>query len=152
MVEVFSDTSGWAALFVGKEPSHTQADALAREWRDDGTRVVTTNYVVAELVALLTSPLRVSRERQVAYIEAIYSATWVEVVHIDSSHHQAAWALFKMRLDKSWSLVDCSSFVLMQRRGIADALTSDHHFEQAGFNSLLKGNHRGSSKPHSTPS
>jgi len=37
------------------------------------------------------------------------------------------------RPDKEWSLVDCSSMVVMARRGIAEAFTSDHHFEQAGF-------------------
>ena len=32
----------------------------------------------------------------------------------------------------------CISFVVMNERGITDALTSDHHFEQAGFQILLK--------------
>ena len=46
--------------------------------------------------------------------------------------------LFHARLDKEWSLTDCISFVVMQREGITDALTGDHHFEQAGFTALLK--------------
>ena len=41
------------------------------------------------------------------------------------------------RLDKDWSLTDCISFIVMRRRGLTDALTSDHHFEQAGFTILL---------------
>jgi predicted nucleic acid-binding protein len=46
--------------------------------------------------------------------------------------------LFESRSDKEWSLTDCISFVVMQREGIAEALTGDHHFEQAGFVALLK--------------
>jgi predicted nucleic acid-binding protein len=46
--------------------------------------------------------------------------------------------LLKARLDKEWSLVDCASFVVMQHRSIVEALTADHHFEQAGFVRLLK--------------
>jgi predicted nucleic acid-binding protein len=42
------------------------------------------------------------------------------------------------RPDKAWSLVDCSSFAIMQQQNISHALTSDHHFEQAGFIRLLK--------------
>ena len=30
------------------------------------------------------------------------------------------------------------TFIVMQDRGITDALTADHHFEQAGFRALLK--------------
>src|SRR5947199_324028 len=46
--------------------------------------------------------------------------------------------LYSQRPDKEWSLTDCVSFVAMQRREITDALTKDHHFEQAGFVALLK--------------
>jgi predicted nucleic acid-binding protein len=40
--------------------------------------------------------------------------------------------------DKEWGLTDCISFVVMQEQGLTDALTADHHFEQAGFTILLK--------------
>jgi uncharacterized protein len=46
--------------------------------------------------------------------------------------------LFEQRQDKDRSLTDCLSFVVMQDEGIALALTGDKHFEQAGFNPLLK--------------
>jgi hypothetical protein len=41
------------------------------------------------------------------------------------------------RRDKDWSLTDCISFVVMNAEGIGEALTADHHFEQAGFEALL---------------
>jgi len=50
----------------------------------------------------------------------------------------AAWVLLKSRKDKFWSLVDATSFVVMQQLGIQESLTTDHHFEQAGFIRLLK--------------
>ena len=46
--------------------------------------------------------------------------------------------LYAARPDKDWSLTDCISFVVMQEHGITDALTGDHHFEQAGFKALLR--------------
>ncbi len=52
--------------------------------------------------------------------------------------HDEAWRLLTKRPDKEWSLVDCSSMVIMARRGIAEAFTSDHHFEQGGFVRSLK--------------
>ena len=138
MNEVFVDTSGWASFFICTEPHHAKAVELMTQWRQQNGRVVTTNYILSELVAFFTSPLRVSRSTILDHIQAIRSRIWVEVVHIDPSLDEAAWKLFGDRLDKEWSLVDCASFVVMQQRGLTDALTTDHHFEQAGFVRLLK--------------
>ena len=138
MSEVFADTSGWASAFVRTETYHSMAADFLRQWQADGTQVVTTNYVLNEVSALLTSPLRVPRPQQIAILSAIRSAAWVTVVHIDPALDQAAYALFQARPDKLWSLVDCASFVVMQQRGIASALTNDHHFEQSGLVRLLK--------------
>lgn len=107
-------------------------------WIDTGVQVVTTNYVLAELSALLHRPLRMSRSQQIIMLDSIRSAQWVEVVHVDPNLDAEAWALFRQHADKQWNLVDCASFVVMRQRGITDALTTDRHFEQAGFRRLLK--------------
>ena len=59
MNEVFADTSGWANAFVRTELHHSLAAAFLRQWQADRTQVVTTNYVLNEVSALLTSLLRV---------------------------------------------------------------------------------------------
>ena len=46
--------------------------------------------------------------------------------------------LYHNRPDKEWSLTDSISFVVMKDRGLTEALTGDHHFEQAGFVALLR--------------
>ena len=138
MPEVFADTAGWASAFVRTEPFHGKAADFLRQWQAGGVQVVTTNYILAELAALLTSPLRVPRQQQVVILERIRQASWVEVMYIDEALDASALQLFKDRPDKLWSLVDCASFVVMQRQGISDALTTDQHFEQAGFVRLLK--------------
>jgi uncharacterized protein len=137
MAEVFADTAGWGNLFVGTEPYHIQTFRLVNRWRRRGVRIVTTNYILTELVALFHRPLRIPRPRAISYIDTIKSAPYVEIVHIDPTTDADSWALLKARQDKDWSLVDCSSFVIMQRRGITEALTTDRHFEQAGFMRLL---------------
>lgn len=135
---MFVDTSGWASLFVGTQPYYPQAEQYFRLALQQKKRVYTTNYVVTELVALLNSPLRVSRSRIFEIVDAIKTVNYVEVVHVDDMTDALAWTLCKSRLDKAWSLVDCTSFVVMQQLEIQEALTTDQHFEQAGFVRLLK--------------
>ncbi len=106
--------------------------------RRDGRSVVTTNYVFAELIALLTSPMRVARNEQVRIVGTLRSSNWITAVHIDAAVDQTAWRLVTAHSDKKWSLADCASFVVMRERSITTALTTDHHFEQAGLVRLLK--------------
>jgi predicted nucleic acid-binding protein len=138
MTPWFADTAGWAAWLGRPEPMHARAVSLIAQARRDGRELVTTNYVLTELASLLSSPLRLPRPQQIQLLTDLRAATWVDVIHIDPSLDAAAWTLWASRPDKEWSLVDCASFVVMQRQGLTQALTTDHHFEQAGFTRLLK--------------
>ncbi len=138
MADLFADTSGWGNLIDTSQPHHSLAANLYRTARQQGRKVITTNYILAELVALLTSPLRIPRASSIAFIDGLRNSPYVEVVHVDALLDEQAWQLLKKRQDKEWSLTDCASFVVMQQRGITEALTTDHHFEQAGFVRLLK--------------
>lgn len=57
----------------------------------------------------------------------------VDLVRVDESLFAAAWARFQNRPDKRYSLTDCISFVVMEQRGLREALCFDAHFKQAGF-------------------
>jgi len=136
MNEVFVDTSGWASFFTDNDPYHTKALRLMKQWQQRNRHIVTTNYVLTELIALFTRD-RVPRTIALGYIETIQSSDWVEIVHIDDSLDKKAWELLADRSDKQWSLVDAASFVVMKDRGITEALATDKHFEQANFVRLL---------------
>ncbi|MEH2212883.1 type II toxin-antitoxin system VapC family toxin [Nostoc sp.] len=136
--KVFIDTSGWANLFIATESYHEQAKHWFQHKRQQNQAMVTTNYVVIELVALLNSPLRVPRPQLFKYVEAVRTASYINLIYIEPTIDSAAWELLKTREDKAWSLVDSTSFIVMQQLGIKEALTTDHHFEQAGFIRLLK--------------
>lgn len=137
----FADTSGWGAYLDRRERFHSLALATFSETFQTDGRLVTTNWILTELTeltALLASPLRISKPVQIRMLDLIRSDTGIEIVCIDLNLEAEAWSLWRTRPDKAWSLVDCSSFVLMHQRGLSDAITSDQHFEQAGFNRLLK--------------
>jgi len=136
--KVLVDTSGWVHYFVPTEPFFETTNAFIHEFRSTGVELITTNYILAELTALLQQPLRLSKRRQARYLTSLRKASWVRIIHIDEYYDRLAWNLFFNRLDKRWSLVDCASFVIMQKEKTLYALSTDHHFEQAGFLNLLK--------------
>ncbi len=138
MTDIFADTAGWGHLVDPTQAQHVQAAILYRVGRQQGRKFITTNYILTELVALLTSPLRISRPTIIAFINSLKTSPYVEIVHIDATLDEQAWQFLSQRQDKEWSLVDCASFVLMKQRGLLEAFTTDEHFEQAGFVRLLK--------------
>ena len=131
------DTAGWVCHFDAAQPQHAAAATFVGVCLAERRRLVTTSYVIAELVSVFTSRRSVTRAQLIACVDAIEG--WGEVVrvHIDPALHRQAWDLLKARPDKHWSLVDCASFVVMTQLGLREALTTDHHFEQAGFVRLL---------------
>lgn len=138
MPAIFVDTAGWGHLVDPTQDFHRLTASLYRQARQQGSRFVTTNYILAELVALLTSPVRVPRAKVIGFISGLKSSPYIDIVHVDAMLDSQAWQLLVARPDKDWSLVDCASFVVMRQAGLVEALTTDHHFEQAGFVRLLK--------------
>ncbi len=137
MAETFVDTSGWAAWIDRGEQFHPRArEIVDRAW-DDGQSLITTNWVLAELTGLLTR-FRMPKSQQIKTLGCLRVDPSIIVISIERTIEASAWKLWEARPDKDWSLVDCASFVVMEFRKLTDALTSDHHFEQAGFVRLLK--------------
>ncbi|MGQ9533500.1 MAG: type II toxin-antitoxin system VapC family toxin [Desulfotomaculales bacterium] len=139
MKSVFIDTAGWLALGNKSDEWHSRAAQVYRRMARERWRRLTTDVVIIEVCnALRKPPLR---PLALVLTDNIYKAErrgHLEIVHVTSELIEQGLALFQERKDKGWSLTDCISFVLMKRRGIFQALTTDHHFEQAGFVRLLK--------------
>ena len=136
---LFVDTSGWAAFFDADDPDHMAVAAIVAESISQQRTLVTTNYVLAEIVALFSSRrMHIPHTEMVTAITLIKTEPDILIEHIDLATDEEAWQLVVSRADKRWSLVDASSFVVMRRLGITDALTTDHHFEQAGFVRMLR--------------
>ena len=130
---LFVDTSGWAYLLDRHDPLHHSVTALYQTTLKQQRTLVTTNYVLAELVPLLASRSRLPRQQIFAFVDALKISPHAAIIHVDAELEKTTWELLKARIDKEWSFVDASSFVVMNMYGIQEAITTDHHFTQAGF-------------------
>ncbi len=127
------DTSGLLCFHHKAERRHADAVQLFRA----APLRVTHNYVLAEFIALAQAR-GLPRKPALDFLTELEANSAVEVVFVDPDLHAAARKLLRRRLDKDWSLCDAVSFFLMGARGLIEALTTDHHFEQAGFVRLLR--------------
>lgn len=127
------DTSGLLCYLDGDEERHGDASTLFRA----APERLTHSYVLAEFIPLC-AVRGLSRTRALTFAMDLLDNQHIEVVWVDDRLHRNALLYLEERLDKSYSLCDAVSFLLMRQRGITEALTTDHHFEQAGFVRLLK--------------
>lgn len=129
----FADTSYLLALLNPDDELHSSAVLLSGALDE---LVVTTMWVLTELGDALHRGR--NREMFARFVDTLCGRRDVEIVPASAESFQRGVALFRARLDKDWSMTDCISFVVMQEKGITEALTGDRHFEQAGFRALLK--------------
>src|SRR6476620_3661624 len=136
MTEVFLDTAYAIALAAPRDPYHSQAVELAIDLERRRTRLVTTRAVAVEIGNALSKIHH--RPFGVGVLEFLERDPRAEIIPLSEGLYQRGFELFRQRHDKEWSLVDCMSFVVMQNRRLRDSLTTDQHFEQAGFRALLR--------------
>jgi len=130
---MFLDTSGLLCLHHADEPGHADAFLLF----EASGPILTHGEVLSEFVTLaLVRGL--PRRATLDFVRELLDQPDVEVVWVDGALHREALDLLTARLDKQYSFCDAISFVLMRRRGVREALTTDHHFEQEGFTRLLR--------------
>jgi hypothetical protein len=97
--------------------------------------MLTTEYILVKRGNFLSSPA--DRSLFLRTMTMLQEDKTTRIVPASSNLLKAGLTLFGNRPDKAWSLTDCISFAVMEAEGITDALSSDHHFEQAGFHLLL---------------
>jgi len=126
------DTSGLLCLHNRAEPFHARAVTLYRA----APIHLTHSYVLAEFVALANAR-RLPFTPALSFMADLVENPVIDTVWVDESLHREAMALLLARQDKRYSLCDAVSFALMRKRHVAEALTTDRHFEQEGFQRLL---------------
>ena len=134
--DVFLDTAYAIVLSAPSDQHHLRAISLAEQLEASGARLITTRAILLEIGNALAK-LRY-REAAVVLLDSLERDPNVEIVPLSEEMYLRAFELYGSRPDKEWGLTDCVSFVIMQDRGLTAALTTDDHFQQAGFEVLLR--------------
>jgi predicted nucleic acid-binding protein len=123
----------YVALFSPADRFHAEAVRLAQILKH---RPVVTEFVLLEFGNIASSGK--GRQFFVDLLRRLKGDPKTILIPASPALFAQGCELFASRPDKNWSLTDCTSFVVMKEHGLTDALTTDRHFAQAGFNALLK--------------
>ena len=132
---VFVDTSYIYAIINPNDQWHSRAVELEAKVASANLSLITTQFILAEIADGLSAV----RYRKSAFeiIHSLLEDPLVNVVPPSNELFHSGLDLYESRPDKNWGLTDCFSFVTMRDNDLTDALTTDDHFRQAGFNALL---------------
>lgn len=132
---LFLDTAYVLALFNTRDQWHQKAIDWQQKAAFEKRNLLTTESVLTEIGDGLSSRnLRADAGR---IIRALNESPSVHVIPAGTNLFLEGLQLYESRQDKDWGLTDCISFVVMNANEITNALTTDEHFRQAGFNPLL---------------
>ena len=136
MIEVFLDTTYAIALSNQADVFHEKAVQLADQIEAAGILIVTTQLVLVRISNALSRQHH--HEAAVSLLESIDTDPNAYTIPLSESIYHDAYKLFCNHADKQWDMVDCISFIVMREHGIKDALTTNPHFRQMGYCSLLR--------------
>lgn len=133
---VFIDTSAWIALFLFSDQNHLEAVEIFEKIEGEYAAIFTSNYVFDETVTFMMR--RAGQKAAVEVGDAILGSQLVKVEFVSFDQFYASWDSFKKYDDKEFSFTDVTSFQIMHELNIRRAFSFDRHFEQAGFERIVK--------------
>ncbi len=133
---IFVDTSAYFVLANRRDASHQSASALLHQLVAERRRLFTTNFVLAELHALLLA--RINRAVAAQVLAQIDTSQATTVVRVSARDELRARAIIARYTDKDFSLTDAMTFAVMERLGISYAFPLDQDFAQYGWTMLSR--------------
>jgi predicted nucleic acid-binding protein len=129
---IFVDSSFWIAQHLSRDRRHVDAGALAEQ--HGSGRLVTSSAIMGETWTFLRR--RVDHRVAMGWLDRVASAANVRIERIDDGLEADAWAWLRVHGERPYSFVDATSFALMRKLHLEDALAFDGDFAAAGFNEL----------------
>jgi predicted nucleic acid-binding protein len=130
---LFLDTGFLIALEAADDSQHQIAVSHWREITESKPlpQLITTSFILSEVATFFNSRKRHAKAVEIG--ERLLNSSSVRFLFIEEETIHKAWRYFVQHEDKTYSLADCVSFVLMEDLGLREALAFDRHFAQAGF-------------------
>jgi predicted nucleic acid-binding protein len=138
MKRFFADTFYWIALFSPKDAWHERVVSFSQSVGP--CRLYTTEEVLSEFLTFCSAAGPQTRQQAAELVRSLFNDPGVMVIRQGHASFLKALGLYEARLDKHYSLTDCSSMEVMKRQRLSEVLTNDRHFTQEGLQILFQEN------------
>lgn len=136
MTAIFADTFYWVAFTNSQDSAHEKAKAFTLSAAPGA--ICTTEEVLTEYLNYFAAWGPQLRHQVALNVQNMMESRTVEIVPQTAQSFLTGLDLYRVRLDKGYSLTDCVSMHTMRQRGITEILSNDRHFEQEGFRALFR--------------
>ncbi len=124
-MKVFVDTSAWLALYDRSDQHHHAALTVSERLKGQRAHLIFSDLILAESLTLVR--YRMGHAWAVRLGRALLESQVAEMVSVDQGICRRSWDIFKQYDDKDFSVTDCSSFAMMEQRGVRTAFAFDRH-------------------------
>ncbi|ACS90980.1 type II toxin-antitoxin system VapC family toxin [Thermococcus sibiricus] len=133
---IYMDTSAMIALASRTYKNHKKAKEFFEKSIKSGINFVVGRPVLGEFLNGVSK--RVNKRTAVQLYKSYTNSRVVIIEKEIEEDWEKAWKIFKQYEDqKGMDVIDCLSFVIMERLKIREAFTFDRDFETYGFEKLL---------------
>jgi hypothetical protein len=133
--EVFVDTSGLYALVEKNDAHHRAARRVVEKLLHGGRKLVLTDYIIDETTTLANACS--GKHVAMRVLGLVEQSEGIRIEWVGSLRFEATTTFFRKHTDHGYSFTDCTSFIVMNELELTQAMTTDKHFPQAGFEALL---------------
>lgn len=123
----FLDTGFLFALVSKRDAHHKRVVKVFREFQNLrlADHLLTTNHVVSEAITLT---LKIGHDEAARLGDQLYGERLARIHWATPDEERAAFDYFKRHQDQTYSMVDCVSFIVMEKLDIREALAVDADF------------------------
>jgi predicted nucleic acid-binding protein len=137
MRKIFIDSCIFIAMLNPNDQWNEKVSEKMSDIEQHGFKVITSEYVIMEILNMFCKYGDTIKSNALELINDLYSDPNIEIRRLSSDGFSKAIEKFKKYKDKNWSIIDCTSFNIMDEIKTIECLSTDKHFKQAGFTNLL---------------
>lgn len=132
---IFIDSNFFIALLSGGDSLNKRANELLGDLNARGFLPVTSNFVVSEVITVLSQ--RVDKQIAINFAQFVYHSSNLDIITVDHPTELKALDYLKNIVGKNISFCDCATIATMDLLKIKHLASFDNHFRIEGSNYKL---------------